>query len=138
MQLHSQTYILNYKSKKIMVHDLFYDEENEILILKFNSHFMYKDIEPIFSNAKELLEGKPVRQVLLETSKENGVENRETREAIAKELSKLNVTDIAFIGIGATERMIARVIIKTLIKLNGEFFKDKEEAIQWLKNKRKK
>lgn len=121
-----------------MTHDLFYDEENEILMLKFNHHFMRVDVEPMFSKAKDLLEGKTIRQVLLQTAKEYNVENRETREAVASELSKLNVSDIAFMGIGATERMIARVIIKTLIKLNGEFFKSKEEAIEWLKKQRKK
>jgi hypothetical protein len=119
-----------------MIHDLFYDEKNEIIILKFNNHFLYKDVEPIISEAKELLNNKTIRQVLIETNKNYNIENRETREAIADELTKLNITDIAFVGVGATERMIARVLIKTIFKLNGDFFKDKNEAINWLKSKR--
>ena len=45
---------------------------------------------------------------------------------------------MALVGLSAAVRMIARVILKTgTVKLKGEFFKDQEEAIKWLKSKRK-
>lgn len=52
-------------------------------------------------------------------------------------LSKINVSNVAFVGGNAANRMIAKVLIKTgMIKLSGDFFKDYEEAIIWLKTKR--
>jgi len=43
---------------------------------------------------------------------------------------------VALVGLSAAVRMIARVILKTgTVKLKGEFFKDQEEAIKWLKSK---
>lgn len=119
-----------------MEHELLYDEENSVIVLKFNNHFLLSDVAPIFNKTAELLEGKSFRQVLIVTNKDYNIENRETREAIAQKLSQLSVTEIAFVGIGAAERMIARVLIKTVMKLNGEFFKDYNEALDWLKSKR--
>jgi hypothetical protein len=44
---------------------------------------------------------------------------------------------VAFVGGSAANRMIARILVKTgIIKIDGEFFKNIPEAIQWLKSKR--
>jgi hypothetical protein len=120
-----------------MEHELKYDEQNEVVVLTFTNHFLYKDVEPLFLKVTELLSGKQIRQMLVVMSNGHNVENRETREATSEQLSKLNMTEIAFVGGSAANRMIARVLIKTgLIKLNGDFFKNYEDAIQWLKSKR--
>ena len=67
----------------------------------------------------------------------HNVENRETREATSEQLSKLKMTEVAFVGGSAANRMIARVLMKTgIVKLNGDFFKDYEDAVNWLKSKR--
>ena len=120
-----------------MVHELKYDEETGIIVLTFNSHFLLTDVEPIISTIKTLLVGKPYRQGLVIMKEEYKVENRETREALSEGLSKLDVTEVAFVGLGAATRMVAKVLLKTgLVKLKGEFFKNTEEAIKWLKSKR--
>jgi len=120
-----------------MVHELKYDEENEILVLTFKNHFLFSDVEPIFSQVKVMLENKPYRQVIIITNNSNNIENRETREAISIELSKLSVTEVAIIGVNAATRMIAKVIFKTgIIKIKGEFFKSLDEAVIWLKSNR--
>lgn len=120
-----------------MVHELKYDEENCIVVLTFKYHFLYKDVEPLFLQVKEMLEGKQIRQMLVVMSERHDVENRETREATSEQLSKLNMTEVAFVGGNAANRMIARVLIKTgIVKLNGDFFKDYKDAVNWLKSKR--
>jgi hypothetical protein len=129
--------ILPIKNKPIMEHELKYDKENEIVVLSFKYHFLQKDVDPLFLKVKEMLEGKLIRQMLVVMSEGHNVENRETREATSEQLSKLNITEVAFVGGNATNRMIARVLLKTgVVKLNGDFFKDYEEAIKWLKSKR--
>jgi hypothetical protein len=120
-----------------MKHELKYDDENDIAILSFKSHFLFSDVEPIFSQLKVMFENKPYRQVMIITNESYNIENRETREAISNELAKQLVTEVALIGLNAATRMIAKVIFKTgKIKLKGEFFKSFEEALQWLKSNR--
>jgi len=120
-----------------MLHELKYDEENGIIVLAFKYHFLHKDVDPLFLQVKELLEGKQIRQMLVVMSENHNVENRETREATSEQLSQLNISEVAFVGGNATNRMIARVLLKTgIVKLNGDFFKDYEDAIKWLKSKR--
>ena len=120
-----------------MVHEVRYDAVNELAVLEFKNHFLFVDVEPIFLRVKEALADKPYRQIVVIMSNGHDVENRETREATSAVLSKLNITAIAFVGGNAANRMIARVLIKTgMIKLNGEFFKDYEQATEWLKSKR--
>lgn len=120
-----------------MVHELIYDDDNQVAVLTFKNNFMFADVEPIFSETRTILNNKPYRQLIVVMSTTYHVENRETREATAEELSKMNMTEVAFVGGSAANRMIARVLIKTgLVKLNGDFFKTYEEAVEWLKSKR--
>jgi hypothetical protein len=120
-----------------MVHEVRYDATNEVAVLEFKNHFLYSDVDPIFTKANEILAGKPYRQVVVIMSPAHDVENRETREATAAYLSKLSISEIAFVGGSAANRMVARVLIKTgILKINGDFFKEYENAIEWLKSKR--
>ena len=120
-----------------MVHELKYDEENQVAVLKFNDHFRFADVEPIFAETQIALNNKPYRQLVVVMSDIYTVENRETREATAEELSKMKMTEVAFVGGSAANRMIARVLIKTgIVKIKGDFFKTYDEAIEWLKSKR--
>jgi hypothetical protein len=49
----------------------------------------------------------------------------------------MKMTEVAFVGGSAANRMIARVLIKTgIVKIKGDFFKTYDEAIEWLKSKR--
>lgn len=137
--IHNQVKNILFTAKKIqaMVHELFYDDENQVLVLRYNSHFQLIDVEPVFTLSRQLLEGKLYRQMVVVMSETHTIENRETREATSKNLTGMNISEIAFVGGSAANRMIARVLIKTgLLKLNGEFFKDYNDAINWLKSKR--
>ena len=120
-----------------MEHELKYDEKNEVVVLSSNANLKLIDIEPLSENLKNLLEGKKFRQLISIISDVYVVENRETREALADALSKLKLSEVAFVGGSAYNRIMAKVLIKTgIVKLNGDFFKTLEEAIEWLKSKR--
>lgn len=120
-----------------MLHELSYDQENDVAVLAFKHHYLAVEVEPIFKKIEELLQNSPYRQVVVIMSDNHNVENRETREKTSELLSKINVSDVAFVGGSAANRMIAKVLIKTgMIKLSGDFFKNYDEAINWLKSKR--
>jgi len=120
-----------------MVHELRYDEVNQAVTLVFKNHLLFTDVKPMTDVINELLVGKPYRQLVVFIHDVYQVENRETREELSKYLSEIKISEVAFVGGSAANRMVARVLIKTgVVKLNGEFFKDVEEAFNWLKSKR--
>ena len=87
---------------------------------------------------KILLENKKYRQLVSIISDVYVVETRETREALTEALSKLSLSEVAFVGGSAYNRIMAKVLIKTgVVRLNGNFFKSMDEDIEWLKSKRK-
>ena len=120
-----------------MEHKQWYDDQNEISFLELLGDFLRADIEPMYNRLHELLEGKPYRQLIVIMSKSSKVENRETRELLNKGLIDEKITEIAFVGFHAMGRMVAKVLLKTgAIKINGDFFKNQEEAINWIKENR--
>lgn len=124
-----------------MEHEITYDKQNEIAVLVFKRDYKLADVEPIFKEIRALLQDKPYRQAIVtidETINQSfQIENRETREATAAELSKSDLSNVAFVGGTAAIRMIAKVLLKTgFIKVNGDFFKTMGDATAWLKNKR--
>ncbi len=120
-----------------MKHDMWYDENSQVLFLVFKDDFVKSDVEKMYNNIMEMLKDKPHRQLLVEMSSKNKVENRETRELTNEALTKAAISEVAFVGGSAANRMIAKVLIKTgAIKTDGDFFKTRENAIDWLKSKR--
>lgn len=120
-----------------MRHKIWYDEKDELLYLEFLDDYLRTDVEPILDRLNKMLEGKPYRQVIIKMSDTHKVENRATREASNIGMQNSNVTEVAFVGGSAANRMIARVLLKTgIVKLKGDFFKNYEDAIKWLKSKR--
>jgi hypothetical protein len=121
----------------MMVHELKYDESNQVVTLVFRNHLLFTDVKPMTDVINELLVGKPYRQLMVFIHDVYQVENRETRDELSRYLTEIKISDVAFVGGSAANRMVARVLIKTgVVKLNGDFFKDVEEAINWLKSKR--
>jgi len=120
-----------------MKHKIWYDDKHEITFIEFVGDYMRKDVDEVISTVKNILADKPIKQLLTIMSVHDKIENRETREASSKGLATTGATDIAFVGGSAANRMVARVLIKTgVVKINGDFFKSEEKAIEWLKSKR--
>lgn len=120
-----------------MKHKMWYDEKDDILYLEFVDDYLFTDVEPILNNIESMLKDKPNRQMFIRMSDTGKVENRATREASNKGIQEADVTEVAFVGGSAANRMIARVLLKTgVVKINGDFFKNDDDAIKWLKSKR--
>lgn len=120
-----------------MEHKIWYDDQSGITFLEFIGDYLRKDVEEVVKTLSETLKGKPYKQLLIKMSIHHKIENRDTREASSKGLQTTGATDIAFVGGSAANRMVARVLIKTgIIKVNGDFFKKEENAIEWLKSQR--
>ena len=120
-----------------MDHKLWYNEDDDLLYLEFTRDYLLADVEPIKEKSLELLKGKPYRQMMIFISKTAKVENRKTREKTNEAFNTAKITDVAFVGGGAANRMIAKVMLKTgTVKTKGDFFKKEEDAVKWLKSKR--
>lgn len=120
-----------------MEHKIWYDQNDEIIYLEFTRDYLTSDIPFVKEKILELSEGKRHKQMVIQISKTSKVENRETREQSNKILGEAQITDIAFIGGSAANRMIAKVLLKTgALKINGNFFKTLEEGINWIKSTR--
>lgn len=120
-----------------MKHKIWYDDQDDIVYVEYMSDYLQIDVAPIIQKINEHFIGKSRRQLIIKMSTVYKVENRETRELSNKGLQEAGVTEVAFVGGSAANRMIARVLLKTgILKINGDFFKSYEEAITWLKSKR--
>jgi hypothetical protein len=120
-----------------MDHKIWYEKDDEIIHLEFTRDYLTSDVPRIREKILELSEGKRYKQMVIQISKTSKVENRETRELSNKVLGEAQITDIAFIGGSAANRMIAKVLLKTgAIKINGDFFKSLDDGINWIKSRR--
>jgi len=120
-----------------MDHEVKYDKQNEVAVLQSNANLRLIDVDSIFNNLKTILEDKKHRHLVSMISDIYIVENRETREALADALSKLDLSAVAFVGGSAYNRIMAKILIKTgIVKLNGDFFRSYDEAVKWLISKR--
>lgn len=122
-----------------MEHKTWFDDTNEIAYLALIGEYIISDVDQVLSQVKTLLEGKKIRQLIIRLDDVTNVANRETREASSVAIRGVNVSEVAFVGGSAKNRMIARVLLKTgIVKITGDFFKKDEQAIKWLKSKRQK
>lgn len=120
-----------------MKHKIWYDDTNQVLHLEFTGDYLREDVESVRERMIQELEGKPHRQLIVYLHKANKVEDRETRQMSNQALIEAEVSDVAFVGASAANRMIAKVLLKTgAIKTKGDFFKDKEKGMNWLKSRR--
>lgn len=120
-----------------MEHKTWYDDTNDIAYLSLIGDYLLSDVDQVLNNVRAHLEGKSVRQLIIRLDDVTNVANREPREASSVAIRGANVSEVAFVGGSAKNRMIARVLLKTgIVKIAGDFFKKDEQAINWLKSKR--
>jgi hypothetical protein len=120
-----------------MDHKMWYDDKEDLLFLEFTRDYLLSDVKDIKQNITKLLDAKPYRQMVIVISNTHKIENRETREQSNQVIYDTNISEVAFIGGNAANRMMAKVLLKTgALKTKGDFFKNTEDAVNWLKNKR--
>ena len=121
-----------------MEHKVWYNEENQVVYLKIVGFYSTEHTQKITTLINDLVEGKSIRQQIVDLRDAGKMESRETRSATNKMLNKAGFTDVAYIGANAATRMIAKVLMKLgNLKAASDFFKDEEEAIEWLMKRRK-
>ncbi len=121
-----------------MEHKIWYDEEHQLLHLQIKGDF--STAETLYFGKKyiEMLEGKPYRQIVVDLREGRNMESRETRTISNDMLNQARITDVAYVGANAAGRMIAKVLMKLgSLKAESDFFKDFDEAYQWIEKRRK-
>ena len=118
-----------------MEHKVWYDADNEMIRICFEGEYLTADVPKIKEKLIEFGSGKERRQLVIELSNAAKVESRETRELSNQAMKEAQIEHVAFIGGSAANRMIAKVLLKTgALKTQGNFFKNLDEGINWLKS----
>jgi len=122
-----------------MKHKFWYDDKTDIVFQKIIGEYSTEDALSTQTFYKDLLEGKPFKQAIVDVSEGTKLESRETRKIAIKNLDESGLTEVAYIGANATSRIIAKVLMKLgSHKAVSEFFRTEQEAIKWLMDRRKK
>lgn len=120
-----------------MKHKIWYDTEKDVVRFDLDGDYLLSEVDQVYERIVKELEGKPYRQLLITMDKNSKFENREAREKTNETVYKAGVTEMAMVGASAIVRMMLKVILKSgKNTANGNFFKNEEEAVAWLANKR--
>ena len=120
-----------------MKHKVWYDEKNQVVRLQVIGVYSSQEAEESGKLYKDVLEGKPYRQLIVDLSQSGEMESRETRKITNNYLKQAEFSDVAYFGANSTRRMIAKVLMKlSSLNIFSDFFKNEEEAINWLKSRR--
>ncbi len=121
-----------------MKHKLHFDEEHQILVQAIIGDFSTDETKQFGLLYNQFLAGKPYRQLIVDLREAGKMENRDTRSITNEMLNVAKFTDVAFVGANSAVRMIAKVLMKLgSLKADSTFVKDIDEAVTWLKNRRK-
>jgi len=121
-----------------MKHNLNYDDEHSILMLEINGEYTREEAFKIGELYQKFFAGAPYRQLIVNLQNAGKLESRETRQITKDKIDEAGITDVAYVGASAATRMIARVLMKLGgQKATSNFLKSYDEAIQWLKSRRK-
>jgi len=125
-----------------MEHKVYYDDKNEIVRIDVIGVIEEEDPQEMNREFLKTLEGKPYKQLLIDLKKSDpqGGHN-ERRKQLYDAVADAGFEDVALFGTTSATRLVVKVIIKLGTmgkrKMNIEFFKNDEEAVDWLKEQRK-
>ncbi len=121
-----------------MKHKIKYNDQDEVLHLEIIGPYFKEEALEIGESFNDYFKGKPYRQLVVDLREAGKMESRETRKITKDIIDEANISDVAFIGANAAPRMIAKVLMKLgKQKAKSNFLKNYDEAIKWLKNRRK-
>lgn len=121
-----------------MKHKLQYKDNDKVLYLEVIDEFSKEEAIEIGDSYHSYFEGKPYRQLIVDLRNAGKMESRETRQLTKDKIDDAGITDVAFIGANAATRMIARVLMKLgKQKARSNFLKSYEDALAWIKERRK-
>ncbi len=125
-----------------MDHKVSYDEKNELVRIDVIGVIEENDPQEMHQEFVKTLEGKPYKQLLIDLRKSDPTGgHNERRKQLYDAVADAGFDDVALFGTTSATRLVVKVIIKLGTmgkrKMNIEFFKTEEEAIDWLKDHRK-
>lgn len=120
-----------------MNYRLWFNDEHGVLYVQVLRTLTKEDIEAIIPEIKINLDGKPHRYLLGDLSEqrtEDGILDKEARQALRELASDADYDKIAVIGVRPMTMMIAKIGISVAGKGDiSRFFKTEDEALTWLK-----
>ena len=121
-----------------MKHTIHYDEQHQIVVQAIIGVYTTDEAKQMGQSYGELLSGKPFRQIIVDLRIAGKMENRETRSIANDMLNAAQISDVAFVGANAAQRMIAKVLMKLgSLKAEANFVKSMDDAYNWLEKRRK-
>jgi hypothetical protein len=117
-----------------MKHKLYYDEENEVVVMDVLGEFTFEEAKETMRLMRESFADKAPYPFLLDLEKMIGDLDRETRKLLQAEAGNVGITRMAMVVSNPMMRMTAKIVSSVIGKKNEtSFFKTREEAIAWLK-----
>jgi hypothetical protein len=118
-------------------HELFFDEEKNVIVLRVKGSFNIQDAIETTDKMDEL--GKNKKRILVLADLREAPPNldKDVRQ-LMKDLSKrMKMEKFAMIVTNPAVRIIGKIVIATMGNAKGSaFFKTEEEALQWLKGEK--
>jgi hypothetical protein len=122
-----------------MKHVYEYDDKDQVFYIRIIGFYKKEEALILRDKMKETIKDKAFKQVITDLREAGKMENKETRYIINEALNHAGITDMAIVGAGAPQRILAKVMMKlTKIDTKMDFFPDTEKALIWLKNRRNK
>ncbi len=120
-----------------MIPQMRFDEENEVLFLKFTEVWSEEDIPKMFSRMRGFFEGRKQNNIIGDVSQAAPQSySKEFRRMVADEAATLNLDKVAVCGANPVLRMMAKVLLAVIGKkwaAETKFCRDEAEALAWLK-----
>jgi hypothetical protein len=122
-----------------MEHKTNFNEDANAMCVDVIGEFKSSDVDTTFEILDKRFEGKDYYRLLIDLSQSNGSLSPEARRQLSEKLKAKHSAKIAFVITRPTSRMLARVVV-ALAKSSHEkgFFKNKTQALAWLKGDKQK
>ncbi|MBD3285312.1 hypothetical protein GF338_03145 [candidate division WOR-3 bacterium] len=119
---------------KEMKHKVFYNPEVNSAVLHIVGDFSREDAEKTIESLNKIFRDNPETNLLADFSQSlNASLDKDTRKLIQENGGNLRFNKAALVGVSPMTRMIAKIVLVVIGKINeSRFFKTEEEALKWL------
>ncbi|MBN2379294.1 STAS/SEC14 domain-containing protein [candidate division WOR-3 bacterium] len=117
-----------------MKHELYFDEENDLIVLRIKGPFNLQDAMETTDKMDELGKNKRTILVMADLREAPPYLDKDVRK-LMKDLSmRMKMEKFAMIVTNPAVRIIGKIVIATMGNAKGSaFFKTESEALAWLK-----
>jgi len=120
-----------------MIPELSFDDNSEVLKIKFTEPWIEEVIPEFFSRMRAMLDGRGHRNIIGDvTDAAQQKYTKKFRQMIADESESLNLDRVAILGANPVLKMMAKVLLAVIGKkllVEANFFSKEDDAFEWLK-----